>query len=126
MLVALFALLFLGGGGDSYLLGRIDMIIDNVKTEVQSEDRREQAVEILKAAEDDTEDFKKRQLDRAEDLDRLNKTRDFDTAAADAVWDAVFNDVEGYHELLLSRRQELKSVVSRDEWARVFAPGAAD
>ena len=81
MLVALFTLLFFAGGGDSFLLGQIDAILDNVKTEVQSEDRRAQAMEILKVMEDDTEDFNERQKDRAEELGRLNDTRDFDTAS---------------------------------------------
>ncbi len=125
MLFLLFSLLFLGGG-NTPLIDHIDTIIDNVKTEVQSDERRAQAVDILKDVEKDTKDFKKRQNDRAKDLGRLNETPDFDTAAADAIWDVMFNDLESYHMQILSRRQELKSVMNQNEWGRVFVPDAVD
>lgn len=121
MLVALFALYLLGGGGHSYLLGRIDTILDNVKIEVRSDERRARAVKIVKAMEQDTEDFGKRQKDRLQDLEKLNEAPDFDAAAADAIWDGRIKDVESYHARMLSHRQELRSVVTREEWARVFA-----
>jgi len=121
MLVALLALYLTGGGDHSFLLGRIDTILDNVKIEVQSEERRTQAVRIVKAMDQDTKNFVERQKDRLQGLEKLNAASDLDTAAADAIWDARLKDVESYHALMLSHRQDLKSVVNRNEWARVFA-----
>ncbi len=121
MLVALFALLFLGGGGNSFLLGQIDVALDNTKEVVQAEDRRDQAVEILKALEDDTEAFIDRQADRAKNLGELKEAPGLDPDAVDAVWESAFSDVEAYHDLILSRREELKTVLPRDEWGQVFA-----
>jgi len=125
MLIALFALLFLGGN-TSPLLGHIEMLHDNVKAEVQSEDRRAQAADILKDIEENTKDFGKRQVDRAKDFGQLNEFRELDTKAADDVWAAIIDDVESYHAQILSARQDLKAVVTRDEWQRVFATDAAD
>jgi len=122
MLIALFTLLFLGGGGNSYVLGQIDVLTGNVKAVVQADDRRKQAVELLKELEDDAKDYQKRQKKHAEDLEKLTESRTFDAAAVDAIWEAMFRDMESFHTLALSRRQELKSVVNRNEWPRVFAP----
>jgi len=126
MLIALFTLLFLGGGGNSYVLGQIDVLTGNVKAVVQGEDRRKQAVELLKELEDDAKDYQKRQKKHAEDLEKLTESRTFDAAAVDAIWEAMFRDMESFHALSLSRRQELKSVVNRNEWSRVFAPVTKD
>jgi len=89
---------------------------------VQADDRRKQAVELLKELEDDAKDYQKRQKKHAEDLEKLTESRTFDAAAVDAIWEAMFRDMESFHTLALSRRQELKSVVNRNEWPRVFAP----
>jgi len=126
MLIALFTLLFLGGGGNSYVLGQIDVLTGNVKAVVQADDRRKQAVELLKELEDDAKDYQKRQKKHAEDLEKLTESRTFDAAAVDAIWEAMFRDMESFHTLALSRRQELKSVVNRNEWSRVFAPVTKD
>lgn len=126
MLIALFTLLFLGGGGNSYVLGQVDVLMGNVKAVVQADDRRKQAVEILKELEDDAKEYQKRQKKHAEDLDELTEKRSFNTAKADAIWDAMFKDMESFHAQALSRRQELKSIVNRDEWPRVFAAVTKD
>jgi len=126
MLIALFTLLFLGGGGGSYVLGQVDLLMDNVKAVVQADDRRKQAIDILKELEDDGKDYQKKQKKHAEDLDELTEERGFDTAKADAIWDAVFKDMESFHAQALSRRQELKTVVNRDEWPKVFGPRVKD
>lgn len=126
MLIALFTLLFLGGGGGSYVLGQVDLLMDNVKAVVQADDRRKPAIDILKELEDDGKDYQKKQKKHAEDLDELTEKRSFDTAKADAIWDAMFKDMESFHAQALSRRQELKSVVKREEWPRVFGPRVKD
>lgn len=120
MLIALFALFFLGGG-DAALLGRVEMLLDNVKAEVQSEERRAQAVDILKNLKDVTKDFEERQGDRAKEFGELNESRALDTAGADAVWSAMMDDIEAYHAQMLSVRQDLKTVIQRDEWGSVLA-----
>jgi len=122
MLIALFTLLFLGGGGGSYVLGQVDLLMDNVKAVVQADDRRKPAIDILKELEDDGKDYQKKQKKHVEDLDELTEKRSFDTAKADAIWDAMFKDMESFHAQALSRRQELKSVVNRNEWPKVFGP----
>jgi len=126
MLIALFTLLFLGGGGGSYVLGQVDLLMDNVKAVVQADDRRKPAIDILKELEDDGKDYQKKQKKHVEDLDELTEKRSFDTAKADAIWDAMFKDMESFHAQALSRRQELKSVVKREEWPRVFGPRVKD
>lgn len=125
MLIALFTLFFLGGG-DAALLGRVEMLIDNVKADVQSDERRAQAVDMLKDLKDSTKEFQKRQEDRAKEFGELNEARALDTAAADAVWSAMMDDVEAYHAQMLSVRQELKTVIQKDEWGSVFAAEPLD
>lgn len=56
----------------------------------------------------------------------MNELRELDTKAADDVWAAITDDVESYHAQILSARQDLKAVVTRDEWQRVFARDPAD
>jgi len=126
MLIALFTLLFLGGGGGSYVLGQVDLLMNNVKAVVQADDRRKQAIGILKELEDDGKDYQKKQKKHAEDLDELAEERGFDTAKADVIWDAAFRDMETFHAKALSRRHDLKAVVNRDEWAKVFGPSIED
>jgi hypothetical protein len=125
MLIALFTLFFLGGG-DAPLLGHIDMLLDNVKAEIQSEERREQAIDLMKDLKKSTKEFQKRQKDRANEFGRLNEFRQLDTEAADALWASMLDDIESYHAQILVVRQDLKAVSHRDEWARVFASDALD
>ena len=120
MLVALFTLFFLSGGGSSPLLGHVDLLIDNAKASIESEDRRSEAVELLKQHKRAAKDMNKLQQDRAKQLGKLNENRELDFAASDAIWAAEIDALEAYHAEVLATRTELKAVVNRDEWSTVF------
>ena len=120
MIIALFTLLFLGGG--SGLLVNFDAIVDNAKTEIADEDRREQALDVFKAVQSEREDFGKQLQGHAKALGKLYEDPSASDAQADAIWDEFHRDIESHHGQLLDRREELKTHVTPDEWAAIFAP----
>lgn len=124
MIIALFTLLFLGGG--SGLLANFDAIMDNAKTEIADEDRRELALDIFKAVQSEREDFGKQLQGHGKALGELYEDPNASDAQADAIWDDFFRDIETHHDQLLDRREQLKAYVTPKEWSAIFAPDAQE
>jgi len=121
MLVALFTLLFLGG--DSHpLMAHLDTYEDRAKTTITDKDRREQALNVLKAFEDVTKAREKVVKRTAKQIGATVGDKNSMVADIDAVWDTYFQDVDAYHTALVDSRDELKQYVTRDEWQAIFSP----
>ena len=126
MLVALFTLLFLGGGGGADLLINFDQIRQNAKTEITDDDRRDAALDVFKAVESDRKDFSKQLQEHAKAIGKLYEDPTASAAAADAIWDDFYGYMEAHHVQLLDRREELQAHITPSEWSAIFAPDAAD
>ena len=120
MLVALFGLLFLGGGIDTYLEQRLDTLEKSAKTEVVDVERRDDAEAVLK-------EMQKRLKARAKGVDKgrdalgdLIKDHDATDAELEAVWDGVIAEVDSFNRDMIALRFDLKEHVTREEWAQLF------
>ena len=120
MLVALFGLLFLGGGIDTYLEQRLDTLEKSAKTAVVDAERRDDAEAVLK-------EMQKRLKARAKGVDKgrdalgdLVKDHDATDAELEAVWDGVIAEVDTFNRDMMALRFDLKEHVTREEWAQLF------
>ena len=121
MFVALFALLFLGGGGSSILLDNIDMYEDRAKTVIIEKDRLHDAENVLKSVEKRTEKQGKDLSNTLEQLGDLLEDSKATDQQLDAVWDQFLQEVSVYQHDIIDLRFELKRHVNQEEWAAIFA-----
>ena len=122
MLIALLTILFLGASS-SGLLDYIAESRDNVKAVMVKDDRRDAALDTLKA-------MKKITKGRNKDVKRVSKELRKAFAGADtsdeqleAIWNRYFVAVNQYDHEIVDLRFELKDQLTREEWEAVF-PGS--
>lgn len=120
MLIALFTILFLGGGSDAYL-GYIAESKDNVKMIMADGEERQQALDTLKA-------MKKRAKERSKLVKRTGKKLnnvfgdvDVSETNIDAIWDEYFSGINDYDQDMLELRFELREHIKREDWERIFS-----
>jgi len=122
MLIALFTILFLSASSTG-LLDYIAESRDNVKAVMVKDDRRDAALDTLKA-------MKKITKGRNKDVKRVSKELRKAFAGADtsdeqleAIWNGYFVAVNQYDHEIVDLRFELKDQLTREEWEAVF-PGS--
>jgi hypothetical protein len=120
MLVALFAILFLGGGSTG-LLDYIAETEDNIKVVVENDHRRSAALGTVKAMKKRTKARSKQIKRSAKQLTRALKSGDTTLADIHAVWDIIFAETAVYDDDMLQLRFELKEYVTREEWQEIFS-----
>ena len=116
MLVALFTILILGGGG-SGMLDFIAVTQDDVKAVMEKDDRRKQVLATLKAMKKRVTAHNKAFKQTSKDLDKALST----DADIDAIWEASFALRIKYNGDMLDMRFQLRDQLTRDEWQQVFA-----
>jgi hypothetical protein len=122
MLIALFTILFLSASSTG-LLDYIAESRDNVKAVMVKDDRRDAALDTLKA-------MKKITKGRNKDVKRVSKELRKAFAGADTsdeqlevIWNGYFVAVNQYDHEIVDLRFELKEQLTREEWEAVF-PGS--
>ena len=120
MLIALFTILFLGASSTG-LLDYIAESKDNVKAVMVKDDRRDAALDTLKA-------MKKITKGRNKDVKRVSKELRKAFAGADTsdeqleeIWNRYFVAVNQYDHQMVDLRFELKDQLTREEWTAVFS-----
>ena len=123
MLIALFTILFLGGGSATQLLGNISEVQDRVKIVMPKDDQRSQALSVLKTMEKRTKSRNKMVKDNAKQMRRELEDHGVTDADIDAIWSDYVQGVGEFHRDMIDLRFELKQHISREEWQQVFGRG---
>jgi len=117
MLIALFTILFLGGGG----AGILDFVADaqdEIKVVMEKDNQQREALGILKAMKKRVSANNKTLKLTLKDLDRaLSTDADFDT-----IWDTYFEQRGAHNRDMLDLRFKLRDQLTREEWEQVFSP----
>lgn len=119
MLIALFTILFLGGGST----GMLDYIADargEVRTVMEKDDRRKEVLATLKAMKKRTNTRNKVVKNAIKDLGRLLNQDEVSEADIDTIWYRYFSQREAYNRDMLDLRFELIDQMTREEWQQVF------
>ncbi len=120
MLIALFTILFFGGGSTG-LLDYIAETKDNIKVVVENDHRRSAALGTVKAMKKRTKARSKQVKRLAKQLAKALKGGEATIAEIDAVWDIIFAETAVYDDDMLQLRFELKEYVTREEWHEIFS-----
>ncbi len=120
MLIALFTILFLGGG-TTEVLDFIADAKDSIKVIVVDDERRQDALDIIKVT-------KKRTTAHNKNLDKLIKQlhknlREHGGTESDidAMWDQHFDLTREYDRNMVDLRFQLRDQLTREEWQQIFS-----
>ncbi|NCF15112.1 MAG: hypothetical protein GWP62_07385 [Gammaproteobacteria bacterium] len=116
MLIAILTILFLGGGSS----GPLDYIADargDVKTVMEKDDRRDEALDTLKSMKKQVSANNKAQKRAAKDLEKALA----DDADVEVIWDEFYEGTLAHNEAMLDLRFQLRDQMTREEWEQVFA-----
>ncbi len=120
MLIALFTILFLGGGSATQLLGNISEVQDRVKIVMPKDDQRKEALSVLNTMEKRTKSRNKMVKNTVKQMSKELEDHDVTDADIDAVWNDYVQGVDEFHRDMIDLRFELKQYISREEWQQVF------
>jgi hypothetical protein len=119
MLIALFAILFLGGS-DTAMLDYIADTQETVKVVMDKDDRRKEVLATLKAMEKRSNAQNKMVKRTSKDLSKSLFSEEGTDADIDTTWDAYFAERAVYNHDMLDLRFQLKDQLTREEWQQVF------
>ena len=120
MLIALFTVLFLGGG-DTGMLDFIADTQDTVKVVMEKDDRKKEAITTLKAMKKRTNAHYKMVKRASKDMDKVLSGDEVANSDIDEIWDAYYSQRAVYNLDMLDLRFQLKEKMTREEWQQVFA-----
>jgi len=129
MIAALLTILFLGGGGSAIgFIADLDSVQKQVAQTVPDDNamRRGEAVAIVKDMKSRNKDFGKILAKLADEMDKSIADQNQSEGSVATIWDAFSNTVEAQEDVLIEQRFQLKSKLTREEWATIFpaAPGS--
>ncbi len=119
MMIALFTILFLGGGSDA-LLGFIAESQDNVKIVMVRDERQKSALATLKLMKKITKVRNKKVKKAAKDLAKAFNHHSVTVEQVDAIWAGYFTNIDQHNHDMLDLRFELKEHINREEWEAIF------
>ena len=120
MLIALFTILLLGSSSTG-MLDYIAETQDTIKVVMQKDDRRKEALSIVKALEKRTNAHNKMVKRASKDLNKTLSSDEITDADIETVWDAYFSQRATYNQDMLDLRFQLRDQMTREEWQQVFA-----
>jgi len=120
MLIALLTILFLGSSSTG-LLDYVAESRDNVKLVMVKDDRQEAALDTLKAMKKITKVRNKQVKRVSKQLKKAFAAADTSDDQLEAIWNGHFVAVNQYDHEMVDLRFELKSQLTREEWAAVFS-----
>lgn len=116
MLIAIITILFLGGG----TTGTLDYIADargDVKSVMEKDDRRDEALDTLKSMKKQVSANNKALKRTTKDLEKALA----DDADVEVIWDEHYEKRAAHNEAMLDLRFQLRDQMTREEWEQVFA-----
>jgi len=120
MLIAIFTILFLGGGATAGFLDYIADSRDMAKEVIEDGEHRNAALEKLKSMKRRAKDFNKDIKSTAKDLGKLLESAEATSEQIDAVWAIHIGNYDAYNRDMLDLRFALKGDINREEWAQIF------
>jgi len=121
MLIALFTILFLGGGADTAVLGTISDTRKSVKTVIVDDERRKEVTSTLKAMKKRTSAYGKSTKKIAKRIAGALAEHDGSEVGINAAWVDYFAMTDAYNDDLIELRFELKEQLTREEWRELFS-----
>ena len=118
-MIALFTILFLGGGSDA-LLGFIAESQDNVKIVMVRDERQKSALATLKLMKKITKVRNKQVKKAAKDLAKAFNHHSVTVEQVDTIWAGYFTNIDQHNHDMLDLRFELKERINREEWEAIF------
>ena len=120
MLIALFTIFVLGGGGSFGPMVFIDEAMDNTKTVIVDKDRQKEVKASLKAMKDRSKDYVSTVRDAIKGLTPTSNPHDTNAEELDAFWAEIFEQNARYTSDIIDMRFELRDQLSREEWEAMF------
>ena len=120
MLIALYTIFFLGGGGTFGPMDFIDEALDNTKSAIVDDDRRKEATASLKTMKARTKQHKKAIKGLSKELGSSMSEHEVANEEIDAFWDHFFDLNSEYTRDIVEIRFELRDQVTREEWELMF------
>lgn len=120
MLIALYTIFILGGGGTFGPMVFIDEALDNTKTAIVDDDRRKEAIVTLKAMKSRTKQHTKAIKGLSKDMDSSMGGHEFADEEIDAIWDRYFDLNTEYSKDIVEIRFQLRNQVTREDWEAMF------
>ena len=114
MIIAAFLILFSFGGAT------FEHVIEQVKTHVADKQRAKQVIAFVEDAEQSVKDYQKQVQDIGEKVAALNRKYDTPEVEFDSVWAEALQYYDAVSGQLLDARFQMKSRMTRSEWAAVF------
>jgi hypothetical protein len=118
MLIALYTIFVLGGGGS----GTLDFIADfsdTVEVVVENDEDQKAALSTLKAMKKLTSSYDKDYKSASKDLNIAASSDD--SAAIDAAWEGLQHQRRAYDSSMIDLRFELRDQLTREEWQSIFS-----
>ena len=126
MLIALMTILFLGGGGGSAVLDYIADSTDAVKTVLEDDPRRDEALETLKSLKALGKKHSTMRQDTLKEMEKTLAVHEASPQASEEIWSAYYQQVREVNDEVVELRFRLREQLTRDEWQRVFERPAGD
>ena len=123
MLIALFTILLLGGGGSSGLLDFVSDVRDQVKVVVEDKERRKDALKTVKAAKQKTTARTKAFRSLSKRLKAVLKSGEYTKQDIDDAWYRFFAINEQHSRESIELRFQLREQLTREEWEQIFPAG---
>jgi hypothetical protein len=120
MLIALFTIFILGGGGG--LIGDIKEVRKDVKAVMEKSDERDAALITLKQMEKLTNQRDKNLKKYLKQFLATVSDHEYKISDLDQLWDEYRGTRSNFNREFIELRFELKEHISREDWARVFSP----
>jgi hypothetical protein len=126
MLLALYTIFVLSGGGTFGPMLFIDEALGSAKAVIVEDDRRKDATATLKAMKSSTSDYTKATKKLAKNMDFDADDREVSNEAIDVFWGDLFALNSGYTKEIVDLRFQLRDQLSRDEWGAMFPAQGSD
>ena len=120
MLIALFTIFILGGGGPFGPMVFIDDALENVESAIVEDDRRKETTATLKVMNKRSKEYTKAIRGLAKESPSEFSKHDGSDEEIEAFWGQFFELNSEYTNDLVEMRFELRDQLSRDEWEALF------
>jgi hypothetical protein len=122
MLLALYTIFVLSGGGTFGPIVLIDEALDSAKIVIVEDDRRKEATATLKEMKERSSDYTKATKKLAKDLGPDTDDRDVSDEDLDVFWGKIIKLNSEYSNDIVEMRFQLRDQLSGEEWAALFPP----
>lgn len=122
MLIALLTLYILGSSGTLPLVAALDQAKESIEKDIAAGPRRTELRDIIERAEHTTRDATEKRKTALHDLFGLVHRYDAQDGDIQPKLKQLRAETSAYQQQMIRYRFELKGKMSREEWAKVFAP----